>query len=56
MRTLHFQSERKQKEIAKETLEIFAPLAHRLGIFKFKWELEDLAFYYLETDIYYEIA
>lgn len=56
MRTLHFQNERKQKEIAKETLEIFAPLAHRLGIFRFKWELEDLSFYYLDTEIYYEIA
>jgi len=56
MRTLQYQSEDKQKEIARETMEIFAPLAHRLGIFKFKWELEDLAFAYLETDIYYEIA
>jgi len=56
MRTLQYQSEPKQKEIARETMEIFAPLAHRLGIFKFKWELEDLAFAYLETDIYYEIA
>jgi len=56
MRTLEYQSERKQKEIALETMEIFAPLAHRLGIFKFKWELEDLSFYYLEPDIYYEIA
>lgn len=56
MRTLQFQPERKQKEIALETMEIFAPLAHRLGIFKFKWELEDLAFYYLETKVYYEIA
>lgn len=56
MRTLQYQSEAKQKEIARETMEIFAPLAHRLGIFKFKWELEDLAFAYLETDIYYEIA
>ncbi|HOQ08753.1 MAG TPA: bifunctional (p)ppGpp synthetase/guanosine-3',5'-bis(diphosphate) 3'-pyrophosphohydrolase [Syntrophomonadaceae bacterium] len=56
MRTLEYQSERKQKEIAQETLEIFAPLAHRLGVFKFKWELEDLAFCYLEPDIYYEIA
>lgn len=56
MRTLEYQSERKQKEIAQETMEIFAPLAHRLGIFKFKWELEDLSFYYLEPDIYYEIA
>jgi len=56
MRTLQYQSEAKQKEIARETMDIFAPLAHRLGIFKFKWELEDLAFAYLETDIYYEIA
>ncbi|HOB12063.1 MAG TPA: bifunctional (p)ppGpp synthetase/guanosine-3',5'-bis(diphosphate) 3'-pyrophosphohydrolase [Syntrophomonadaceae bacterium] len=56
MRTLEYQSERKQKEIALETMEIFAPLAHRLGVFKFKWELEDLSFYYLEPDIYYEIA
>lgn len=56
MRTLQFQNEKKQKEIAQETMEIFAPLAHRLGIFKFKWELEDLAFYYLETETYYEIA
>ncbi|MGI5911631.1 MAG: RelA/SpoT family protein [Syntrophomonadaceae bacterium] len=56
MRTLNYQNERKQKEIAKETLEIFAPLAHRLGVFKFKWELEDLAFSYLNKDIYYEIA
>ncbi len=56
MRTLNYQSERKQREISKETMEIFAPLAHRLGIFRFKWELEDLAFYYLNMEIYYEIA
>ncbi len=56
MRTLQFQNERKQKEVARETMEIFAPLAHRLGIFRFKWELEDLAFYYLDTEVYYEIA
>lgn len=56
MRTLQFQNERKQKEIAQETMEIFAPLAHRLGIFKFKWELEDLSFYYLDTETYYQIA
>jgi guanosine-3',5'-bis(diphosphate) 3'-pyrophosphohydrolase len=56
MRTLQFQNERKQKEIALETMEIFAPLAHRLGIFKFKWELEDLSFSYLEPEIYHEIA
>lgn len=56
MRTLNFQPERKQKEIALETMEIFAPLAHRLGIFRFKWELEDLAFAYLDAEMYYEIA
>lgn len=56
MRTLNYQPEHKQKEIAEETMEIFAPLAHRLGIFKFKWELEDLAFFYLDPDMYYQIA
>lgn len=56
MRTLQFQKDNKQKEIASETMEIFAPLAHRLGISRFKWELEDLAFYYLDTEIYYEVA
>ncbi|HNX28441.1 MAG TPA: bifunctional (p)ppGpp synthetase/guanosine-3',5'-bis(diphosphate) 3'-pyrophosphohydrolase [Syntrophomonadaceae bacterium] len=56
MRTLNYQPEYKQKEIAQETMEIFAPLAHRLGIFKFKWELEDLAFFFLDPDMYYQIA
>lgn len=56
MRTLNYQPEYKQKEIAQETMEIFAPLAHRLGIFKFKWELEDLAFFYLDPEMYYQIA
>ena len=56
MRTLNYQPEPKQKEIARETMEIFAPLAHRLGVFKFKWQLEDLAFSYLEPDIYYDVA
>ena len=56
MRTLkHIRSD-KQKRIAKETLEIFAPLAHRLGIFNVKWELEDLSFRYLEPDKYYDLV
>lgn len=56
MRTLSYQPERKQKEIAQETMDIFAPLAHRLGMFKFKWELEDLAFLYLDPEMYHAIA
>ncbi len=56
MRTLRYHGEAKQKVIARETMEIFAPLAHRLGIFRFKWELEDLAFYYMEPEMYYEVA
>lgn len=56
MRTLKFQSPRKQKEIAAETLEIYAPLANRLGIFRMKWELEDLSLRYLEPEMYYELV
>ena len=56
MRTLKHQSFWKQREIAQETLEIFAPLASRLGIFKFKWELEDLSFRYFEPDKYYDLV
>ncbi|MDD3898916.1 MAG: HD domain-containing protein, partial [Syntrophomonadaceae bacterium] len=52
MRTLNFQPELKQKQIARETMDIFAPLAHRLGVFRFKWQLEDLAFLYLEPEMY----
>lgn len=56
MRTLRYMRSDKQKRIAQETLEIFAPLAHRLGIFNIKWELEDLSFRYLEPDKYYDLA
>lgn len=56
MRTLQFHSEEKQKKIAQETLDVYAPIAHRLGIAQIKNELEDLSFQYLHRDRYYEIA
>lgn len=56
MRTLRYMRSDKQKRIAQETLEIFTPLAHRLGIFNIKWELEDLSFRYLEPDKYYDLV
>jgi GTP pyrophosphokinase len=55
MRTLKYLPPEKQKGTALETREIFAPLAHRLGMWRLKWELEDLAFSYLEPDKYEEI-
>ena len=56
MRTLGPLREEKRQRIAQETLEIFAPLANRLGIWQIKWELEDLAFRYLEPELYKQIA
>jgi GTP diphosphokinase / guanosine-3',5'-bis(diphosphate) 3'-diphosphatase len=52
MRTLQYLSDERRRRIAKETRDVFAPLASRLGIWRFKWELEDLAFKYLEPDAY----
>lgn len=56
MRTLQFQSQAKQHKISSETLEVYAPIAHRLGLGEIKNELEDLSFSYLYRDKYYEIA
>lgn len=56
MRTLEFVSPTKQRRIATETLEIYAPFANRFGLAKVKWELEDLAFKYLNKDSYNEIS
>jgi GTP diphosphokinase / guanosine-3',5'-bis(diphosphate) 3'-diphosphatase len=56
MRTLGYMPEQKRRRIAQETLDIFAPLANRLGIWQIKWELEDLAFRYVNPEKYKEIA
>ena len=56
MRTLDALSPERQHRIAQETLEIYAPLAHRLGIWEVKWQLEDLSFRYLESGRYHQIA
>ncbi len=56
MRTLGYVSKEKQEEKAQETLDIYAPLAHRLGMSRLKWELEDLSFRYLKPKMYYELS
>lgn len=56
LRTLEYMNEEKQKQKAKETIEIYAPLAGRLGIFKIKWELEDLSLRYLDPEGYYDLV
>ena len=55
MQTLQFLSKKRQLAISTETMEVFAPLADRLGIWQYKWQLEDLAFSYIESAIYNKI-
>lgn len=56
MRTLQYMTPEKQREKARETMDIYAPIAHRLGISKIKIELDDLSLKYLEPDVYYDLA
>lgn len=56
LRTLEYMTKEKQMQKAKETLDIYAPLAHRLGMSKIKWELEDLSFRYLHEKEYYDLV
>lgn len=56
MRTLEYMSDLKKREKALETIEIYAPIANRLGIFKIKWELEDLSLRFLDPDGYYNLV
>lgn len=56
MRTLKFRSEASRQAVARETMDIYAPLAHRLGIYTIKWELEDLSLLYLDPEGYKELV
>ena len=55
MRTMKYQSPEKQKRIAQETLDLYAPLAHRLGMYRLKAELEDLSYKYTNPDEYIKV-
>jgi GTP diphosphokinase / guanosine-3',5'-bis(diphosphate) 3'-diphosphatase len=56
MRTLQYMPPEKQQRIARQSMEIYAPLAHRLGVWQIKWELEDLSFKYLEPESYRKLV
>jgi GTP pyrophosphokinase len=56
MRTLEYMPPEKQQRIARQSMEIYAPLAHRLGMWQIKWELEDLSFKYLEPEHYRKLV
>ncbi|MDK9716973.1 MAG: bifunctional (p)ppGpp synthetase/guanosine-3',5'-bis(diphosphate) 3'-pyrophosphohydrolase [Trichlorobacter sp.] len=56
MRLLQFQPDTKQRSISRETMDIYAPIAHRLGISWIKTELEDLSFRYLQPDVYFDLS
>ena len=56
MRTLQYMTPEKQKEKARETMDIYAPIAQRLGISKIKVELDDLSLKYLKPDVYYDLV
>lgn len=56
LRVVKFLSQVEQKKLAQETLDVYAPLANRLGVWQLKWEIEDLCMRYLQTDVYIAIA